>query len=279
MCRFVAYRGKNPIILKRLLSELPNSLISQSRLSREMKTGLNGDGFGVGWYDRKIDDEPGVYRSIQPAWNDANLISISSKVHSDCFVGHVRASTVGDVSLGNCHPFVFKQFLFAHNGTIHNFEKIKKNLIILLEDEYFAKLKGQTDSEHFFILVCNIIEKEFGHVDCNTMAAGIMRGIEIINNLLNEQNLQQDYRINAVLTNGNEMVAIRYTSDKKKPLSLYYTKARNGSDESVIIASECLTDVRDEWEEIPLNTILTINESMKINIQNVSNFAKQEGYK
>ncbi len=280
MCRFLAYKGNTPVILKSLLSEMPNSLISQSRTSRERNSGLNGDGFGVGWYEREIDEIPAVFKSIQPAWNDSNLINISSKVRSSCFVGHVRASTVGDVSHANCHPFVFKNLLFAHNGTVHHFEKIKKRLIVCLEEEFFNSIKGQTDSEHFFLLVSSLIESESKvHGSCS-LAKGLSLGLEKIDALFDECRLERNYRINAVLTNGKEMAAIRYNSQITQPsLSLYYTHHTGPKEnESVIIASERLTDLREEWEEIPINSMLTIDENMKINIQKISNSTNLEGY-
>ena len=270
MCRFVAFKGSERIVLNKLLSDYPNSLISQSRLAKETKSGLNADGFGVGWYDREIDDEPAVFKSIQPAWNDDNLINISSKVRSDCFIGHVRASTVGDVSIANCHPFTYKQFLFAHNGTINHFDEIKKDLLLLLDQEHFTKIKGQTDSEHFFFLVCDIIEKELWPINPISLAKGLAYGIEEINQLLDNHNIEHDYRINAVLTDGKVMAAIRYTSNKNiSPLSLYYSKK-----DSVVIASECLTEAQEDWEEIPLNSILTVDEVSKVSIKPIANYLK-----
>lgn len=268
MCRFAAYKGKERIVLNTLLSMSPNSLVSQSRLAKETKTGLNADGFGVGWYDQEIDGEPAVFRSIQPAWNDENLMNIASKVRSDCFLGHVRASTVGDVGIANCHPFSYKQFLFAHNGTINHFDKIKKDLLVFLDQEYFTKIKGQTDSEHFFFLVCNIIEKELETVSGLSLAQGLSYGIDQINEFLDKHQLNPEYRINAVLTDGKAMAAIRYTSDiNQTPHSLYYSR-----NDSIVIASECLT--QQDWKEIPVNNILFVDKELNMTIKHVSHYAK-----
>ncbi|MGA8164821.1 MAG: class II glutamine amidotransferase [Waddliaceae bacterium] len=273
MCRFVAFKGKERIVLKKLLNELPNSLISQSRLAKECESGLNADGFGVGWYDQEIDAEPAVFKSIQPAWNDDNLINISSKVRSDCFIGHVRASTVGDVSIANCHPFIYKQFLFAYNGTIHHFNEIKKDLLLLLDQEHFTKIKGQTDSEHFFFLACNIIEKDLKAAKTLSLARGLSRGIRRINQLLENRKLKQEYRINAVLTDGKAMAAVRYTSNMNNaPLSLYYSK-----NDSVVIASECLTNIPKDWKEIPVNSVLTVDEGLQVTIDHISHYVENEG--
>lgn len=281
MCRFLAYKGNHPVILKSLLSGMPNSLISQSRTSREHNPVLNGDGFGVGWYDKEIDEIPAIFKSIQPAWNDSNLLNISSKVSSKCFVGHVRASTVGDVSHANCHPFVFKEYLFAHNGTIHHFDKIKKSLILSLDEPYFNAIKGQTDSEHFFLLVADLIRKEIKRNGTCSLASGLMLGINHLNTLFDSCQLKRDFRINAVLTDGKEMTAIRYNSDASNPpLSLYYNRREDSiGNNSIVIASERLTDIQEEWVEIPLNTPITIDDRLQVTIQNLSNFSKLEGLK
>src|SRR4051794_13146076 len=70
VCRWLAYSGA-PVVLEDLLYRPAHSLIDQSLHSELGAETTNGDGFGVGWYDAT--DEPGVFRSIEPAWNDANL--------------------------------------------------------------------------------------------------------------------------------------------------------------------------------------------------------------
>ncbi|MBS1544647.1 MAG: class II glutamine amidotransferase, partial [Bacteroidetes bacterium] len=70
MCRWMAYSG-GPIRLQQLLFEAPSNLIDQSLSSRSAETPTNGDGFGIGWYDKF--ETPGLFHSIRPAWNDFNL--------------------------------------------------------------------------------------------------------------------------------------------------------------------------------------------------------------
>ena len=70
MCRWLAYTG-SPILLTDVLYTPAHSLIDHSLHSRLGAETTNGVGFGVGWYDAA--PAPGVFRSIEPAWNDANL--------------------------------------------------------------------------------------------------------------------------------------------------------------------------------------------------------------
>lgn len=254
MCRFIAYKGKSPILLKKVISEAKNSLVNQSHFAKKTKTGINGDGFGIGWYDLKVDEFPAVFKSIQPAWNDENLVNLASKVKSNCFIGHVRASTVGEVGMANCHPFSYKQYLFAHNGTIDHFDKIKRNLLQILKEEHYANIHGQTDSEHFFALVCNYLENS------NSIAEAVMRGIEELRKLFKSQNIEPEYRLNTVFTNGKEMVITRIISDKEHPSPSLY---RLTDEDGAMIASEPLTE-SNNWEEIPVNTIFTIDKDLKV---------------
>jgi predicted glutamine amidotransferase len=90
MCRWLAYSG-TPIYLDDIIIKPEHSLIDQSLHSRAGATTTNGDGFGLGWYARG--DEPGVYKSVQPAWNDSNLHALAEQIKSPLFMAHIRATT------------------------------------------------------------------------------------------------------------------------------------------------------------------------------------------
>src|SRR3954452_1607723 len=101
VCRWVGYCGK-PIRLEELLYEPPHSLIEQSRASGEEHL-ANADGFGVGWYGHR--EQPGLFRSVAPAWGDRNFRDLCAQVTSHLFLAHVRAATGTAVQETNCHPF------------------------------------------------------------------------------------------------------------------------------------------------------------------------------
>jgi len=127
MCRLVAYLG-SPILTDEIIVKPKNSLVHQSIAAAEADYPVNGDGFGIGWYRPDIRKEPGLFKSIYPAWNDKNLLNNASFIQTNCFFAHVRAATVGDVSYENTHPFSYNEFLMMHNGGIENFDKI--NMIL-----------------------------------------------------------------------------------------------------------------------------------------------------
>ena len=82
MCRWLAYSG-SPVLLSRALYTPAHSLIDQSLHSKLGAETTNGDGFGVGWYDAT--PAPGVFRSIEPAWNDQNLRELAGHITSGLF--------------------------------------------------------------------------------------------------------------------------------------------------------------------------------------------------
>ena len=94
MCRFALYTGP-PITLDLLTTRPEYSIIHQSFKSRMMKEPLNGDGFGLAWYVPEISPEPAQFRSIQPAWNNVNLLHLARVSRSPVILAHVRAATEG----------------------------------------------------------------------------------------------------------------------------------------------------------------------------------------
>ena len=113
MCRLMAYMG-SPIIIDKLLYQPKNSLINQSINAKELEEPLNGDGFGIGWYVADVNYEPVTFVSINPAWSNRNLRNLAPKIRTECFIAHVRAASVGEVSESNCHPFQYKNLLMNY---------------------------------------------------------------------------------------------------------------------------------------------------------------------
>ncbi|HEX8854587.1 MAG TPA: hypothetical protein VF752_03230, partial [Thermoleophilaceae bacterium] len=83
MCRWMAWRGQ-PVLMDELLFKTQHGLVDQSRHARMGAETTNGDGFGVGWYG--TGDGPGVFRSVEPAWSDANLRELAQHIESPLFM-------------------------------------------------------------------------------------------------------------------------------------------------------------------------------------------------
>src|SRR5262249_5612796 len=144
MCRWLAYWG-SPVQIQQLLYTPVHSLIDQSLHSRMGAETTNGDGFGVGWYDEMR--KPGVFRSIEPAWNDRNLRDLSHHIRSPVVFAHIRASSGSPIQQTNCHPFRYKRWLWMHNGVVRDFAKVKSDLAFAVDPELDPVIEVSTDSE------------------------------------------------------------------------------------------------------------------------------------
>lgn len=281
MCRLLAYVGQSPLALSELFIYPNNALIRQSYAAKEGSHAVSADGFGLAWYNEDIDGEPGIFRSTQPAWNDANFDSITRKIASRCFLGHVRASTVGVVSINNCHPFFHKKYSLIHNGTIYHFDAIKRRLLNTLSDSVFFNIKAQTDSEHLFYL---ILEKLFTQNLLLEMAV-----LHAFRWIINQQQALPETHfscLNIVITNGEELVATRCVTKNQQALSLYYTDRplhmhtptagipalttsplMVSPTQSWIIASEPLSSTKQYWHPVPVNHYMYIDLSRRMHIK------------
>lgn len=274
MCRFTFYQGR-PIILSSLITEPKHSLINQSFGAKERDEPLNGDGFGLAWYNFNISENPAYFKSISPAWSNNNLQEICRVIETSCVLAHVRAATQGlTVSESNCHPFKWKELAFMHNGDIGGFQKIKRHLIHTLSDEAFHHIKGSTDSEHFFAVFIDEYQKNENMEQWDRLASSMMGAIRRVIALIDKHADGEHSYMNMVLTNGRLAVAVRFTTDKQEHAdSLYMNLGKNyvcedgvcymldpgEREKAVIISSEPLSK-DDGWEPIPVNSMVLVEE-------------------
>lgn len=251
MCRFVAYLGKEEELIANLVSNQTNSLIHQSKHAEESKVAVHADGVGLAWYKPDLDEFPGIYRSIQPVWNDLNLKHLVKKIRSECFLGHIRASTIGDVNQHNCHPFYYEKYSLVHNGSLRYFETIRRKLLAELNDDLFLQAKGTTDSECLFLLIMQYLYED----KCSFTEATFKAFKWVIKQ---QKSLAEEYysKINIALTDGNSILATRYASKDNPCLSLHYSTSKD----SIIISSEPLDNTKGSWEEVPENHYIYVEK-------------------
>ena len=280
MCRLIAYLG-HEVLLENVLVDPTNSLVKQSLNARESDYPTNGDGFGLGWYAPEINEEPALFTSIFPAWNDRNLLNLASKIESPCFFGHVRAASAGGVTPYNCHQFVHGKWMFMHNGGINNFIQIKRHIRHLLDDDIYNWIQGDTDSEHIFAL---FIQMSKGR-DLSAFDAVAQLTHDVFNKIHQVTaefgTLGASY-LNICITDGTRILATRYCSDRRyTPESMHYAIGnsyalknkqyrllkRSGPPQCVLVASEMLNDFSGDWKSIPDHHLLMVNENLEFEIR------------
>lgn len=281
MCRLVAYLG-HPVLLDQVLVKPINSIVMQSLHARESIVPTNGDGFGVGWYAPDIDDTPALFTSISPAWNNQNLLSLTTKIKSPAFFAHVRAASSGGVTQYNCHPFVFKNLMMMHNGEIGEFIKIKRHLRRELDDDIYNWIKGETDSEHLFALFLQLAKKH-DLTKVHVMANVLEDTFKELAHLTKKFSINEASHFNVCLTNGQHIVASRFcTNPTVVPETMHYALgthflAKDGGYHMLepfntkpgcaLIVSEKLTNFDAEWHEVPANHLILLDSNFKIQLR------------
>jgi len=247
---------------------------------------MNGDGFGVGWYDSVNDPElgsqPCIFTSVTPAWNNANLARLAVKIKSPLVFGHVRATTAGTLSLDNCHPFAYGTLMFMHNGHIADFPRFKRRLQSDLPDPIFSTVQGNTDSEWSFALFLSKLPDP----DSQTFTPEILRKamldtIASLNKYAEDAGITEPSLINFCITDGSSVVVTRYVSSRKdEAASLWFSSGTEFSEYAegghyrmtksdkreniIMIASEPLTFERADWMEIKTNHMVVITPKMNL---------------
>lgn len=264
MCRWMAYSG-NPILLEDLLFNVKHSLIDQSMSSKSRETPTNGDGFGIGWYGAR--PQPGLFHSIRPAWNDFNLRDLAAQIESPLFIAHVRATSAATIQETNCHPYRWKNWLFAHNGEIHEIEKSKRDLLFAVAPEYFNNIQGTTDSELMFHLALT-----FG-LERDPLGA-VERMAGFVEETARRNGVEESLWMTLAFSEGKNLYAVRYASDGDAP-TLFYTRDiediarlnpqhREGLKERFgdcfrLVVSEPMGGLADAWVEVPQATALIVS--------------------
>ena len=260
MCRWLAYYG-DPIPIEALVLQRQHSLIDQSLHSRD--TGAdptNGDGFGIGWYP-ELGGMPGMYKSIQPAWNDRNLRELAKHVSSPLFFAHIRASTGTAVQETNTHPFRHGRWLFMHNGFVREFPRVRRDLLLAIDPALFPEIEGSGDSEVLFHLALT-----FGLEDDPLTALELMAGF--VEEVGERHGVEHPLKMTVATSDGERIIAARYSSDGQ-PGSLYYSTdsrtlkehhpdnedLQRLSDEARAIVSEPLGELSDAWNSVPVSAI------------------------
>ena len=132
MGALVAVLQNDPNLLRCQVRRLEAS-VSLSRPERQP------DAYGFGYY--KGND---VLLGKRPSGAAAPLTvsQLAGNVDSEALVAHGRYATVGTQKDENTHPFRWRRWLFAHDGTIEAFSDVKPRLVGALPDYLRRNVAG-----------------------------------------------------------------------------------------------------------------------------------------
>jgi glutamine amidotransferase len=259
MCSWLTYTGA-PLLLSELIIKPKDNLIHQSLHARAPRTPTNGDGFGVGWYDKQ--PQPGLFRSIRPAWNDLSLLDLAEHIESSLFLAHVRATSLAAIQETNCHPFRYKNWLFVHNGQIAEFQKLRKELLAKVSPDYFENILGSTDSEVMFHLALTLgLEQD--------VPSAIAEMVRLVETTAAKREISESPWMTIGISDGKNLRGFRYGSNGKGP-TLYISPSieelrtlNPEAAEKVVEFAACLVSepigkYQENWQLVPENSQVII---------------------
>ncbi|HKJ69656.1 MAG TPA: ergothioneine biosynthesis protein EgtC [bacterium] len=266
MCRLLAYKG-SPVTLHRLVYEADHSLEEQSYQPEEMLSGtVNVDGFGCGWHNQQVREEPGVYRTLSNLWSDMSFRSLSGIVTADLAFASVRNATPpSPTDIQSVQPLSMGPYLFMHNGHIKEFHgKVKRPLHNLIPDDIYAQMYSASDSAAIFALLYHRLRQQppsLAH-----MQSQLADVLYTITDLAREHDVA--CYLNLALTDGTGIVFSRYSNDEESN-SLYRLEDGQRYPDAVLIVSEPLDDDQD-WQAVPHNSIVSIDANRRVRIEEIT---------
>jgi len=255
----MAWLGQD-VLLEELLFKTQHGLIDQSLYSRMGAETTNGDGFGVGWYGEG--EGPALYRSVSPAWGDANLRELAGHISAPLFLAHVRATTGTAIQQTNCHPFRHGKWLFVHNGLISDFHVIHRDLALAVETKLFPDIQGSTDSETLFhVALSNGLEED--------PIAALEAAIGLAEQAARDRGLEPAIQASIGVSDGSRVWAVRYAT-AERPRTLFAStdaeslrklhpenpRLQRLKEGDRLIVSEPLADLPGAWHEVPESSAL-----------------------
>ncbi len=265
MCRLYALHANEPTRVECSLVHAQNALMEQSK--RDSDGLMHGHGWGVADYP---DGVPVIEKQTWAAYHGEHFAKRAARVYAYTVVAHVRRATVGPPEINNTHPFSYGRWIFAHNGTIRNFDKVREYLLEAIDFNQRNAIKGTTDSEHVFHYLLSLWAKHPELELLKTVRSGLNQIIKWCR--LVDPDAQPS--LNIVLTDGNQLVGSRIGR------SLWFLERQSllqckvcgkphvhhdaGTDyRSIEIASEPLTTEAD-WKGVPDGCVFAVDPDYQL---------------
>jgi glutamine amidotransferase len=252
MCRLFGVIANNEVDVK-------FSMLYAQKSFKELGE-KNCDGWGIGWYEENT--TPRIEKKGESAFFSSNFNNIVKTVSSKIVIAHVRYATNGSSSAKNAHPFLYRNYIFAHNGTI-NKKRVKEMLKIPFNKKFTSE---HIDSEIYFRFIIQCISEN------NDDIKGIEKAIQDVTNDSNGANF--------ILSEGNKLIGFkcgrplfylsRKPGDKLKAKSNETKADISGikQEKAILICSEKLTS-NENWEEVNERNLIIINRNLSMEKFNI----------
>jgi glutamine amidotransferase len=199
--------------------------------------------WGIGFYqggDVLLRRRPNDDRS------SLDVASLARDLRSDLIIGHVRAATVGSIRTENTHPFRYREWLFAHTGSIDSYAGIRNRLLESIPEFLRKDIRGDTDSEVLFHIVLSFLHDagrlQDGGTDARTVIGALASTASLVDNIIGEVGGKTGFPLNAVLTNGELLAAIHRGGSGSERMAYRIVHGRGDLDQ--LVADDALRRVR-----------------------------------
>lgn len=174
-----------------------------------IEQGIPADGWGVGSYQG---GEVLLRRRPTEPRERVNLRDLVRDLRTDCALVHIRSATAGAHTLENTPPFRYRQWLFAHTGSVPGFAALRSALMTHVPDFLARNVHGETDSEVFFHLFLAMVHKtgrlDDPELDRWSMVSALREALALMDQASSQAG-QPPAMLNCIVTHGTAMVALR----------------------------------------------------------------------
>ncbi len=256
MCRMFGFSAARPAAVQRSLLDEPNALRIQSQ--------EHPDGWGIGYYPEGA-AHPSVLRSLNCAFADAEFAESAAHVSARTVIAHVRKASCGPIALDNTHPFHHEHWLFAHNGTVSQFEAVRAQLEAEIDADLRGLLRGQTDSERLFYLVLTrlrarrALDQAFA---VDELGREVLAVAALVHGLA-DAGAAGPSSLTLLLRDGRGLGASRDGGSLHASLVAPAPLARGAAGDELMVASEILSAER-AWTEVPERGVIGLERAERL---------------
>lgn len=271
MCRLYGFRATEPTKVECTLVLAQNALMSQSRT--DLRGTSHPDGWGIGYYEGA---SPKTERRNTAAYQDLHFSITAERMYARTVLAHVRRATIGGASLENTHPFVYGRWSFAHNGTVHGYERVAPQLERETDSSLRRLRRGHTDSELVFYWLLSRLKAtgiDLGSSsDCRSLVDTMRDAIRTLDARCRGVHSGKPAQLNLILTDGRVLVASRWGNSLHwvartgvhdcEICGIPHIRRGTGTEyRAVVVASEPIS--HENWQELAEGAILCVDQDVR----------------
>ncbi|MEK6848869.1 MAG: class II glutamine amidotransferase [Nanoarchaeota archaeon] len=236
MCRLFALASRDALCGEYWFfkSEIPFKDFSERKINK----GPHNSGWGIAWLEG---DDWKVFKQGKKDFRKYDFNKVKETKSKNILI-HLRDASFGDETTKNAHPFLYKNYVFEHNGSID-----RKNNLSYLNDNFKNEIKSETDSEVYFLLIMQFLE------ETKNIIEAISKTLEIV----------KKYRytgLNFIMGDSKKIYAYRDFGNQPGNEN-YYTLKYLAVKDSIVISSDSLSE--DNWIPLKKWELLIVENDLK----------------